>query len=117
MTDENVVVFHAGETIYDIGDEVQCIYYIYLGSVIEKRINYEAKHKKGDSFGECELIMKARRISKVVAETDCTFVKIPTEDFETLIERNPKAAAKAISTISSYTEKIFLPALNEKFTL
>lgn len=121
MTDENVVVFHSGETIYDIGSEVSCVYYIYLGSVLESRNNIETRHKKGDSFGECELIMKTKRISRVIAETDCTLLRIPTEDFEELIERNPKAAAKAISTISSYTEKIFLPALNpsmnEKFTL
>ncbi len=117
MTEENLVRYKKDEPIYSLNDDVECVYYIFQGEVSEIRNETRLMHKKGDSFGECELIMKTKRISRTVAETDCMFVKIPTQDFELLIERNPKAAAKAISTISSYTEKIFLPALNKEFSL
>ncbi len=101
MENENLVHYKKGEKIYSEGDAVECAFYVFQGSVVEKQKEFTVNRFKGDSFGETELIMKTKRISETVAQTDCTLIRIPEKDFEILIGRNTRAAKKAIEAISS----------------
>ena len=101
MENENLVHYKKGEKIYSEGDAVECAFYVFQGSVMEKQKEFTVNRFKGDSFGETELIMKTKRISETVAQTDCTLIRIPEKDFKILIGRNTKAAKKAIDAISS----------------
>ncbi len=106
MKKDNIVNYNAGEPIYTKDSEVEFIYFIVEGQVSEYRNQTEIIHEKGTSFGEPEFMLNSKRISESYAKTPCTILQIPSHDFSELIEKNPKAAAKAMSSISYYTEKL-----------
>lgn len=107
MKKENLVHFVSGEPIYQKDSAVTEVYFVVEGSVKEIRANgSEQLYLAGSSFGEPEFIMNIKRMSEAYAESNCTLLKIPAADFDDLIKKNPKAAAKAMGTISFYVENI-----------
>lgn len=106
MTKENLEIYEEGQPIYKIGNETDGVYYVVSGTVCENKNGTIIYHDKGSSFGDAEFIMNTTRIGEATAITKCSLIKISKQTFSQLIEKNPKAAAKAISTISYYTEKL-----------
>lgn len=106
MTKENLETYEEGQPIYKIGNETDGVYYVVSGTVCENKNGTIIYHDKGSSFGDAEFIMNTTRIGEATAITKCSLIKISKQTFSQLIEKNPKAAAKAISTISYYTEKL-----------
>lgn len=104
---ESLFEYCEGEPVYVKGNSVDDIYYVYSGTVREIRNGEEKIYSKGKTFGESEFIMNTARIGEARAVSDCTLIKIPVENFGELIEKNSKAAAKAMSSISDYTARIF----------
>lgn len=107
MTKENTFTVLAGKTIFDENEPVDCVYYISFGSVCESRGEMKNLHYKGSFFGEFELMLNMNRLGSAVALTDCRLIKIKKENFATMIEKNPAATSKAMSTLSSYSAKFY----------
>ena len=107
MTRENTFTVLAGKTIFSEHEEVSCVYYISFGSVCESRGEMKNLHYKGSFFGEFELMLGMNRLGSAVALTDCRLIKIKKEDFAHMIEKNPVATSKAMSTLSSYSAKFY----------
>lgn len=107
MTKENTFSVAAGKTIFNEKESVDCVYYILFGSVCESRGELKTLHYKGSFFGEFEFMLNMNRLGAAVALTDCQLIKIKKEDFANLIETNPEATSKAMSTLSSYSAKFY----------
>lgn len=107
MTKENTIIVEAGKTIFSENENVDCVYYIIFGSVCEVRNGVKTLHYKGTFFGEFEFLLNINRFGSATAITDCQIVKIKTDEFNRLLNSNPDATSKAMSTLSTYTAKIY----------
>ena len=64
----------------------------------------------GSFFGEEACLLDEVRNEDATAYTDVKLLRIPEEDFFTLLEKNPSANNKALSKISKYFARFYKPA-------
>ena len=64
-------------------------------------------HEKGDFIGEVSCITNQTYSGDGVAVTACKFIVFSQEEFQELMQKSPKAAAKAISKISEATASLY----------
>ncbi len=107
MTKENTVAYRAGEPIYALDETVEGVYYIASGTVAEDRGGTQMFHDKGTFFGEVEFLLNCARLGTTTAKTDCEILRIDNKEFADLIDKNPKAAVKAVSKLSLHTAKVY----------
>lgn len=94
--------FPKGSTIFSEGEESTEVYYVVYGSVQLNRLNNVTICEQGSFFGEMSLVLGKPRDATAFANSDTKLVKIKGETFTSMLEKNPKAAKKVISQISSY---------------
>ena len=107
MTDEKQIKIQSGQNIYTKDEKTIGIYYLVEGKLQETKQNEIIIHDRGTFFGETELLLSVNRIGTVTALTDCKLIYFSNEEFLKLIEKNPKAANKAIKKLSHYTTNIY----------
>ena len=106
-TTDNTHSFNAGDIIFHKGDIADCVYYLYKGEMTEETEQGIIHHEKGDFIGEVPCIMNQPYMGDGVAVTTCRFIVFSKEEFQELMQKSPKAAAKAISKISEETATIY----------
>lgn len=106
-TKYETVQYNPGEVIFREGDVPNGVYYIRSGSVYRKSQNSESTLSQGAFFGEMHCILNQDRNSTVTAITPCVITKINTDEFLQMLHNNPKAGAKAIAKVSSYTAELY----------
>lgn len=106
MTDEKQIKIKSGEDIYTKDEKTTGIYYLVEGKLQETKQNEIIIHDRGAFFGETELLLNVNRIGTITALTDCILIYFSNDEFLKLIEKNPKAANKAINKLSHYTTNI-----------
>ncbi|HAK69134.1 MAG TPA: hypothetical protein DCM57_05685 [Treponema sp.] len=103
----NSISLKKGETIYKEGDKGNCTFYIASGTVKISRPNNVVFFNSGSFFGEEACILDQQRKENATAQTDVKLVRISEEVFYSLLEKNPKVSAKAMSRISKYFARFY----------
>ena len=104
---KNVLRVKAGELIYRQNDTGHEAFYITKGSV---QLFHEFSNRyldRGDFFGEDTCIITEKRTETAIAVTDVTLVRISSETFEKLIEKNPGVAKKALGKVSTDFARLY----------
>ena len=116
------VVFQAGDTIIQEGDEGGELYVIVEGSVqIEKKagedltIKIAHSEKKGMMIGEMSLIDMKPRSASVRANSDVTMIMLERRDLADLFDKDPKILA-TISLNIARALSVRLRSSNEMFS-
>jgi CRP/FNR family cyclic AMP-dependent transcriptional regulator len=111
--------FGKGDLIFLEGDVGEELYLVEEGKVaISKAVkgNLEqvlAHMGPGEYFGEMALLDKIPRTASASAEEDCVLMAIGKDDLFTLMEKEPKAAAKLMfNLLKTFTTR--LKATNEQ---
>ncbi len=112
---KSVLKVPKGGKIYSRGEKGQFTYYIASGSVLITRTNNLSYMDSGSFFGEEACLLDEIRNEDASAYTDVKLIRIPEEDFFTLLEKNPSVNNKALSQISKYFAKFY--GLRNDFSL
>ncbi len=107
MTQENLETFYEGQEIYRNGENADYVYYLVSGSVKEERSESVKFRAEGSFFGDLDFMLDANHHSSATAVSECKVIKISSDDFSELLDKNPKAAVKAMSKLSRYTSKFY----------
>lgn len=105
----SVMTVPKGGKIYSRGERGQYTYFIANGSVLITRTNNLSYLDAGSFFGEEACLLDEVRNEDATAYTDVKLLRIPEEDFFTLLEKNPSANNKALSKISKYFARFYKP--------
>ncbi|MBR6296275.1 MAG: YihY/virulence factor BrkB family protein [Treponema sp.] len=105
----SVMTVPKGGKIYSRGERGQYTYFIANGSVLITRTNNLSYLDAGSFFGEEACLLDEIRNEDATAYTDVKLLRIPEEDFFTLLEKNPSANNKALSKISKYFARFYKP--------
>lgn len=107
MTQKNMEIFNPGQEIFKNGETVDSVYYLVSGTIREERNDSVKTRSAGSFFGDLDFIIDANHRSAATAISECKVIKIPGDDFSELLDKNPKAAVKAMSKLSRYTAKFY----------
>ena len=107
MTQKNMEIFNPGQEIFKNGETVDYVYYLVSGTIREERNDSEKTRSAGSFFGDLDFMIDANHRSAAAAISECKVIKIPGDDFSELLDKNPKAAVKAMSKLSRYTAKFY----------
>lgn len=105
--DVNVIRCKKGDYIYRLGDADTDAYYIARGTVQIMHKNSLSYLERGSFFGEEACILNETRNEDACAHTDVEIVRISSNTFLSLLEKNPAASRKALSQISTYYAKVY----------
>jgi CRP-like cAMP-binding protein len=88
--EKNVEYFSAGETVFNAGDEGNCMYVVQEGEV-DVLANGKVIDSLGPGgmFGEMALIDHSPRSATVMAKTDCKLVPLDEDKFMAHVHRTP----------------------------
>lgn len=104
---DNTLYFYEKEMIYKEGDPADRVYYLRKGKISITNRGITTEYPEGSFIGEKDCILNQPRTNSCMALTDCKLIQFTSEEFITLMERSPKAAAKAISKISEETAFLY----------
>ncbi len=107
MTQKNMEIFNPGQEIFKNGETVDSVYYLVSGTIREERNDSAKTRSAGSFFGDLDFMIDANHRSAATAISECKVIKIPGDDFSELLDKNPKAAVKAMSKLSRYTAKFY----------
>ena len=107
MTQKNMEIFNPGQEIFKNGETVDSVYYLVSGTIREERNDSVKTRSAGSFFGDLDFMIDANHRSAATAISQCKVIKIPGDDFSELLDKNPKAAVKAMSKLSRYTAKFY----------
>ena len=107
MTQKNMETFNPEQEIFKNGETVDSVYYLVSGTIREERNDSVKTRSAGSFFGDLDFMIDANHRSAATAISECKVIKIPGDDFSELLDKNPKAAVKAMSKLSRYTAKFY----------
>lgn len=107
MTQKNMEIFNPGQEIFKNGETVDSVYYLVSGTIQEERNDSVKTRSAGSFFGDLDFMIDANHRSAATAISECKVIKIPGDNFSELLDKNPKAAVKAMSKLSRYTAKFY----------
>lgn len=107
MTQKNMEILNPGQEIFKNGETVDSVYYLVSGTIREERNDSVKTRSAGSFFGDLDFMIDANHRSAATAISECKVIKIPGDDFSELLDKNPKAAVKAMSKLSRYTAKFY----------
>lgn len=107
MTQKNMEIFNPGQEIFKNGETVDSVYYLVSGTIREERNDSVKTRSAGSFFGDLDFMIDSNHRSAATAISECKVIKIPGDDFSELLDKNPKAAVKAMSKLSRYTAKFY----------
>jgi CRP/FNR family cyclic AMP-dependent transcriptional regulator len=104
---KNAVTFHAGDTIFNEGDEGTVAYVILEG---ELEVMLHGRHldtaTQGSIVGEMALIDQARRSGTVTAKTDVRLAPIAQREFTYMIQETPFFALHVMHIMANRLRKL-----------
>ncbi len=88
------VLYHDGETVFNIGDDPSAFYLVFEGRVVlfieEGREDHAFAHLlRGDFFGEEALLYDDSRIYRAVSDEETLLLRLKVEDFLKICDRYP----------------------------
>ena len=94
----------ANRIIVRIREHGDCMYLILSGEI---RVSLDAENREtvlatletGDFFGEIALFDEGPRSADIIANTDCTLLKISQQAFDEVLARHPEIAARFLRAI------------------
>jgi SulP family sulfate permease len=99
--------FHAGETIYAIGDLVPELFLIRSGEVritapiaASRQVHHIATYGRGDFIGGMSFLDEHMRTENAIAQTDTELFALTLEQYEKLSESHKKLALLLMTAIS-----------------
>ena len=88
--EKNVDYYDAGETIFQAGDEGNCMYVVQSGEVdVVVQDQVIETIAAGGIFGEMALIDRSPRSATIVARADCRLVALDETKFMQHVHRTP----------------------------
>lgn len=92
---------HPGDVIIRQGDDADMVYTIISG-VADVFVDEQKVGEIGEEevFGAMAVFTKQPRSATVIAQTPCTIMAVPQEDFILLIEAQPQAAVNLIENLA-----------------
>lgn len=106
QNNDNTTVYQANDIIFNKGDHPDCVYYVITGTVCEISEKHVEYYDQGAFFGDTDCILNIDRRTTTKAITPCKILSLETDEFIKMIKVYPSASNKALSNISSYTERI-----------
>lgn len=111
---ENVkVVLKKGDILIRENEESRNLYWVQSGelTVLKKVADRSLKMnintlKKGDLVGELSFIDQRPRSATVQALTDCELIKLDYDEFQKLLQQQPKWIIKIMNTMSDKLRKL-----------
>lgn len=101
-TSDNLVVFKAGEVIFDEGQEGEHMFVIKSGMVELRTGNLTiGTFVTGDIIGEMALVDQEHRSARARAITDCELVSVDYPRFQAMILDEPDFAIEVMQTMSA----------------
>ena len=89
-SDQDVVTYLAGESVFLAGDGADCLYVVRSGNVLLHDGDYEIETvTTGGIFGEMALVDGLGRRASATAATDCELVALDERRFQYLIQETP----------------------------
>jgi CRP-like cAMP-binding protein len=102
----DIVVFEAGQTIFNKGDTGDAMYVVVEGEVsIIHQGTEVATMGEGEIFGEMGLIDNAPRSAAAVAKTTAKVVTVDQKRFNFLVQQNPFFALSVMRIMSDRLRK------------
>ncbi len=97
----NVLIFAAGETIFDQGDPRDFMFVVKTGEV-EIRLGHRVVEVVGPGgiFGEMAMIDGHERTATTVARTDCALVTIDQKRFQFMVQQTPCFAIEVMRVLA-----------------
>ena len=95
----NTIEFKKDETIFEIGEESNEIYYIFSGTVRTFSNNRMRYHCAGDFFGENDCVTYRTRTESASAESDVKLIAVSHDMFKALIDFSPDVANRLLKTL------------------
>lgn len=93
--------FAPGQIIIRQGDEADMVYTLITGEANVLVDGTNVGHlTEDDVFGAMAAFTKEKRSASVIADTHCTVMAVPQEDFTVLIEAQPRAAVNLIQDLA-----------------
>lgn len=103
----NTIRLKKGDNVYSTGQVGKDAFYVSKGTVRITRLNHVSFADRGCFFGEEACMLRELRNEDATAWTDAEIVRIPEETFFMILDKNPRAASKALSRISNYFAKFY----------
>ena len=97
---ENVIHIAKGEVVFEAGCEGCDVYYIVSGFAEIVKKNHVEYANPGSFIGEVSAFLDIPREATVIAQTDLQLVKIKEEDFQTLLQTNPKVTQRLLENVA-----------------
>lgn len=97
---ENVIHIGKGEVVFEAGCEGCDVYYIVSGFAEIVKKNHVEYANPGSFIGEVSAFLDIPREATVIAQTDLQLVKIKEEDFQTLLQTNPKVTQRLLENVA-----------------
>ena len=97
---ENVIHIAKGEVVFEAGCEGCDVYYIVSGFAEIVKKNHVEYANPGSFIGEISAFLDIPREATVIAQTDLQLVKIKEEDFQTLLQTNPKVTQRLLENVA-----------------
>ena len=96
----NVIHIEKGQQIYESGSQGSDVFYIVSGFAEIVKNNHVEYANPGSFIGEVSAFLDIPREATVIAKTDLQLVKIKEEDFQTLLQTNPKVTQRLLENVA-----------------
>ena len=96
----NVIHIEKGQQIYEAGSQGSDVFYIVSGFAEIVKNNHVEYANPGSFLGEVSAFLDIPRETTVIAKTDLQLVKIKEEDFQTLLQTNPKVTQRLLENVA-----------------
>lgn len=99
--DPEMVLVHAGKTLFREGDVGQVMYVLITGeAVVQIRDLVLEQVGSGAILGEMAVVDGSPRSATVTAKTDCTFTVIDQKRFQFLVDESPRFAIDVMKVMA-----------------
>ena len=118
---QTVATYAVDQSIYQLGDPADSVFYILKGKVKLSVISEQGKEAviaflgDGEFFGEACMGGEALRLSIATAVTACTIARIPKAEFGRLIHNEPAFAEYFISRLLARSDQIRADLVDQLF--
>ena len=104
-TSENTRNFEPGDIIFKKGDDPLFVYYVCKGIIHDEEKDRDIG--EGEFIGDIPCVLNQKCQGNFVARTNCKLMFFTEKEFLDFLKENSKAAAKALSKISTYSTNIY----------
>jgi len=113
--DENTIHYNAGDTIFKKGQNVEAVFYLHKGIVSETKSDKSmVYHEAGSLMGTSLCILNEKYQSNAVALTECEIISFSCDEFMQIIQKDPRAATRAVFQVHDLTKELNYKKLLEQ---